>query len=59
MQTFIRVAVSAPLDPGFQPAVLFNRTYAAAVKKSGQGVLSVISKRDGFVFWITDGGRGT
>ena len=48
MQTFIRVAVSAPLDPGFQPAVLFNRTYAAAVKKSGQGVPLVLGlEREG------------
>src|SRR5882757_277687 len=32
----------APLDPGFQPAVLFNRNYVAAAKKSGRAVPLVI-----------------
>jgi predicted NBD/HSP70 family sugar kinase len=32
----------APLDPEFQPAVLFNRNYAAAAKKSGRAVPLVI-----------------
>jgi predicted NBD/HSP70 family sugar kinase len=32
----------APLDPQFQPAVLFNRRYAAAAKKSGRAVPLVI-----------------
>ena len=32
----------APLDPQFQPAVLFNRHYAAAAKKSGRAVPLVI-----------------
>jgi predicted NBD/HSP70 family sugar kinase len=31
-----------PLDPGFQPAVLVNRNYVAAAKKSGQAVPLVI-----------------
>ena len=32
----------APLDPQFQPAVLFNRNYVAAAKKSGRAVPLVI-----------------
>lgn len=32
----------APLDPGFQPAVLFNRNYVAAAKQSGRAVPLVI-----------------
>ena len=32
----------APLDPQFQPAVLFNRNYLAAAKKSGRAVPLVI-----------------
>ena len=28
----------APLDPNFQPAILFNRNYVAAAKKSGRAV---------------------
>jgi hypothetical protein len=32
----------APLDPQFQPAVLFNRAYLAAAKKSGRAVPFVI-----------------
>ena len=35
-------AISAPLDPGFQPAVRFNRHYVAAVKASGRAVPLVI-----------------
>jgi predicted NBD/HSP70 family sugar kinase len=31
-----------PLDPGFQPAVLVNRNYVAAAKKTGQAVPLVI-----------------
>jgi hypothetical protein len=34
--------VSAPLDPGFQPAVLWNRAYLSAVKASGHAVPLVI-----------------
>ena len=32
----------APLDPGFQPAILFNRAYVAAAKKSGRAVPLVL-----------------
>ena len=32
----------APLDPRFQPAVLFNRNYVAAARKSGRAVPLVI-----------------
>ncbi len=32
----------APLDPAFQPVILFNRQYVAAVKKSGRAVPLVI-----------------
>ena len=32
----------APLDPNFQPAILFNRNYVAAAKKSGRAVPFVI-----------------
>jgi predicted NBD/HSP70 family sugar kinase len=34
--------ISAPLDPGFQPAVLFNRHYVALAKHSGRAVPLVI-----------------
>jgi predicted NBD/HSP70 family sugar kinase len=34
--------ISAPLDPGFQPAVLFNRNYFGAVKASGHAVPLII-----------------
>ena len=33
----------APLDPNFQPAILFNRNYVAAAKKSGRAVPFVIA----------------
>jgi predicted NBD/HSP70 family sugar kinase len=37
-----------PLDPGFQPAVLVNRAYVAAVKQSGHTVPLVLSlEREG------------
>src|SRR6516165_1260134 len=37
-----------PLDPGFQPAVLANRDYVAAAKKSGNAVPLVIGlEREG------------
>ena len=32
----------APLDPQFQPAILFNRAYVAAAKKSGRAVPLVL-----------------
>jgi len=34
--------ISAPLDPGFLPAALFNRNYVATAKKSGKAVPLVI-----------------
>jgi predicted NBD/HSP70 family sugar kinase len=34
--------ISCPLDPVFQPAVIFNRDYAEAVKRSGKGVPLVL-----------------
>ncbi len=35
-------AITAPLDSGFLPAVLFNRSHAGAVKASGKGVPLVL-----------------
>jgi predicted NBD/HSP70 family sugar kinase len=35
-------AITAPLDPGFQPAISFNRGYQAALKASGNGVPLVL-----------------
>jgi predicted NBD/HSP70 family sugar kinase len=35
-------AIAAPLDPGFQPAVVFNRGCLAALKASGRGVPLVL-----------------
>jgi hypothetical protein len=32
--------ISAPLDPEFQPAILFNRNYVAAARKTGQAVVA-------------------
>ena len=34
--------IECPLDPGFQPAVLFNRTYVELVMTSGRGVPLVL-----------------
>src|SRR3954470_21011979 len=34
--------IACPLDPGFQPAVLFNRSYVNSVKASGKGVPLVL-----------------
>jgi predicted NBD/HSP70 family sugar kinase len=42
MKSFLSASFPAPLDPQFQPAVLFNRAYVAAVKKSGRAVALVI-----------------
>lgn len=36
------IKISCPLDPNFQPAILFNRSYTAAVAASGQGVPLVL-----------------
>ncbi len=38
----LKPAITAPLDPGFLPAVLFNRRYTEAVRASGKGVPLVI-----------------
>ena len=38
-------AIPAPLDPGFVPAVLFNRAYREKVAESGKGVPVVIGLR--------------
>lgn len=44
----IKPRVSAPLDPDFQPAVLFHRAYVAAAKASGNAVPLVIGlEREG------------
>jgi predicted NBD/HSP70 family sugar kinase len=40
--TSLKPAVTAPLDPGFQPAVLFNRNYAQSVRAAGDGVPLVL-----------------
>ena len=42
MATIVKATISAPLDPDFAPAVLFNRNYVSAVKVSGQAVPLVI-----------------
>jgi len=42
MKTPSPLKISAPLDPDFLPAVLFNRNYIAAAKKSGRAVPLVI-----------------
>lgn len=38
----IKPAIAAPLDPGFQPAVLFNRHYVHSARASGQAVPLVL-----------------
>jgi predicted NBD/HSP70 family sugar kinase len=38
----MKLKFTPPLDPGFQPAVLVNREYVAAAKKSGNAVPLVI-----------------
>ena len=42
MNAVVKPIVSAPLDPGFMPAVLFNRNYVAAAKASGDAVPLVL-----------------
>lgn len=37
-ETHFAQAISAPLDPGFQAAVIFNRNYIATTKASGKAV---------------------
>jgi len=38
----LKLRISAPLDPGFQPAAAFNRDYAASVRTSTNSVPLVI-----------------
>ncbi len=38
----MKLAIPAPLDPGFSPAVLYNRDYLQSVRTSGTGVLLVL-----------------
>ena len=42
MNISVQPAIAAPLDPGFQPAIHFNRSYRAAVRTSGRGVPLVL-----------------
>ena len=42
MKTAFTLKIPAPLDPYFEPAVLFNRAYLAAAKKSGRTVPLVL-----------------
>ena len=42
MHQSLSASFPAPLDPEFQPAVLFNRAYVAAAKKSGRAVPLVL-----------------
>jgi predicted NBD/HSP70 family sugar kinase len=42
MKPSFQSSIAAPLDPGFQPAVVFNRDYVEAAKKSGKGVPLVL-----------------
>ena len=42
MNNSIKPIIPAPLDLGFQPAVLFNRNYVRAAKASGQAVPLVL-----------------
>src|SRR5580698_393463 len=41
-KTIAEPVIAAPLDPGFQPAVLFNRSYMEGVTASGEGVPLVL-----------------
>ena len=42
MKASSSLKISAPLDQGFLPAVIFNRDYVAFAKKSGRAVPLVI-----------------
>jgi len=42
MPTLLQAAIKAPLDRGFQPAVLFNRHYVESARASGQAVSLVL-----------------
>ena len=48
MQNMSSPKIKAPLDPGFQPAVLVNRNYVAVTKKSGRALPLVVGlEREG------------
>lgn len=48
MPSPFQAAIKAPLDPGFQPAVLFNRRYVEITRASGKGLPLVIGlEREG------------
>src|SRR5665213_1902359 len=51
MKKIIIPIISAPLDPAFQPAVIFNRNYVETVKASGEGVPLIIGleRENGFL----------
>jgi hypothetical protein len=42
MSSSLQPAIKAPLDPGFLPAVLFNRHYVQTARASGQAVPLVL-----------------
>jgi predicted NBD/HSP70 family sugar kinase len=42
MPALLQAAIKAPLDPGFLPAVMFNRHYENAARASGQAVPLVL-----------------
>ncbi len=42
MKTSFKTSVVAPLDPAFQPAVMFKRNYVASAKASGKSVPLVL-----------------
>jgi predicted NBD/HSP70 family sugar kinase len=42
MKPSLKPSITAPLDPAFQPAVVFNRNYVHGVKSSGQAVPLVL-----------------
>ena len=46
-----KLAIQAPLDPGFQPAVVFNRAYVAEAKASGKAIPITIGleREEGYV----------
>ena len=51
MNNLCSLKVPAPLDPGFQPAVLFDRHYVAAAKKSRNASPLIIGlEREGCLF---------
>ena len=42
MSSSLQPAIKAPLDPGFLPAVLFNRNYVQSARASGKAVPLVL-----------------